>query len=438
MSIKKKNHIIVNSIPSDIEYNTIFDIKTKSVNYLTHGFHKYPGKFIPQIPDWAIKKYAIKSNMTILDPFCGSGTTLVESLLHQHNSIGIDIDPLSVLISKVKTTPLNIDKLSEIKKWVVNHIKNEKIIERNLPTINSLNHWFTNDAIDKLGKIRFIIDEIPNNFSKSKDIQDFFYICFSSIIRRVSNADNQSQKTYVSHTNPKTPDEVYSSFFKQLDLYFSKIKEFSPKVGNVKNEIINNSSVNNLQTLLEKKNIDLVITSPPYIKAIDYIYNQMVELFWIGDIFNIETQEKQNSLKPLYVGNKQIKKLEYEDFIPSENKTKIELLDSVISNIFNFDKKNGHKHSYITWKYFNDMDNHFKQISSILSSKVHYIMVVGNSKVSNIEIDTVNILINIAEKYNFKITNKWGYKIKNRYMRFNRNGRGGKIDIDWVLDLEKE
>lgn len=435
---KRENHIIVNSIPFNIECNTIFDIKTKSVNYLTHGFHKYLGKFIPQIPDWAINKYAKKNNMTILDPFCGSGTTLVESLLHKHNSIGIDIDPLSVLISKVKTTPIDIDKLLEIKSWVINNIKNKKITERKVPTINTLSHWFTDDAIDKLGKIRFIIDEIPNNFSKVKDIQEFFYICFSSIIRRTSNADNQSQKTYVSHTNPKIPDEVYSLFFKQLDLYISEIKDFSKMVNKGKCEIINNSSANNLQNLLGEIKIDLVITSPPYIKAIDYIYNQMAELFWIGDLFNIETQIKQNLLKSAYIVNKQIKKPEYKDFNPTQNKTHIGFLDYIISSIFNSDKKNGHKHSYITWKYFMDIYNHFKQISSILPSKVHYIMVVGNSKVSNIEIDTANILIKIAQKYNFKITNKWGYKIKNRYMRFNRKGRGGKIDIDWVLDFEKE
>tara|TARA_Y100000589_G_scaffold132494_1_gene126290 strand:+ start:12604 stop:13917 length:1314 start_codon:yes stop_codon:yes gene_type:complete len=435
---KQNKYISVENIPFDIKRDTIFDIKTKSVNYLTHSFHKYPGKFIPQIPDWAINKYTSKNNLSILDPFCGSGTTLVESLLHNHNAIGIDIDPLSVLISKVKTTPLDIEKLTIIKNWVTDKIKDKNIKQRKIPKIKTLNHWFTDDAIDKLGKIRFIIDEIPNNFSDTKDIQDFLYICFSSIIRKVSNADNQSQKTYVSHTNPKIPDEVFSSFSKQLELYFVEIIEFSKKIKNVKAEIINNSSTIDLKTLLNDKVIDLIITSPPYIKAIDYIYNQMVELFWIGDLFDIETQEKQNERKKSYVGNKQLKKSEYAKFIPKKYKTNFILLDSSIQKIFETDKKNGHKHSYITWKFFNDMENHFKEISSVMRPKVHYVMVVGNSKVSNIEIDTANILIEIAKKYNLNISNKWGYKIKNRYMRFDRKGRGGKINIDWVLDFEKE
>ena len=173
---KQNKYISVENIPFDIKRDTIFDIKTKSVNYLTHSFHKYPGKFIPQIPDWAINKYTSKNNLSILDPFCGSGTTLVESLLHNHNAIGIDIDPLSVLISKVKTTPLDIEKLTIIKNWVTDKIKDKNIKQRKIPKIKTLNHWFTDDAIDKLGKIRFIIDEIPNNFSDTKDIQDFLYI----------------------------------------------------------------------------------------------------------------------------------------------------------------------------------------------------------------------------------------------------------------------
>ena len=95
-------------IPTEIKRGSILNISTKEVTSFTHGFHKYPAKFIPQIPKWAIGKY-INGNegRTILDPFCGSGTTLVEGLLANHNVIGIDIDPLSSLISKTKVTPVN-------------------------------------------------------------------------------------------------------------------------------------------------------------------------------------------------------------------------------------------------------------------------------------------------------------------------------------------
>ena len=81
------------------------------------------------------------------------------------------------------------------------------------------------------------------------------------------------------------------------------------------------------------------------------------------------------------------------------------------------------------------MKAHFAEMSKCLDKSKHYIMVVGDSSVSNIFFNTSDFLIEIAERNGFRITNKWGYKIKNRYMRFDRNGRGGIIDIDWVLDL---
>ncbi len=65
-------------------------------------------------------------------------------------------------------------------------------------------------------------------------------------------------------------------------------------------------------------------------------------------------------------------------------------------------------------------------------------MVVGDSSVSDTFFNTAGFLIEIAERNGFEIRNKWGYKIKNRYMRFDRKGRGGIISIDWVLGFIKK
>lgn len=105
--------------------------------------------------------------------------------------------------------------------------------------------------------------------------------------------------------------------------------------------------------------------------------------------------------------------------------------------VCSFNKKNGHKHSYVTFKYFVEMEKHFAEISKCLNKNTHYVMVVGDSSISGIHFDTSDFLTDIAERNGFKIKNKWGYKIKNRFMRFDRKGRGGIIKIDWVLDLEK-
>ena len=86
----------------------------------THNFHPYAAKFIPQIPAYFVENYSAAGDI-VLDPFCGSGTTLVEARINGRNTIGYDINPLSVLMTRVKATPLSkneSDKVSEISKLV--------------------------------------------------------------------------------------------------------------------------------------------------------------------------------------------------------------------------------------------------------------------------------------------------------------------------------
>jgi len=429
-------------IPSDIERASILNIITRDVNTHTHGFHKYPAKFIPHIPKWAIEKYLNGfKGRTILDPFCGSGTSLVEGILAGHNVIGVDIDPLSAMISKVKTTRVDEVELKKISNWLIKGIKTKKK-GTFIPDCETIEHWFTKDAIKKLSIIRTLINQIPEKFTdnkKVKDVQDLLVICFSSIIRKVSNADNESQKTYVSHTKIKEPKEVNSLFFSQLELFVDRATKFSATTNSkLKNKIFCSSSSHPLDKLLNGQEIDLAITSPPYIKAIDYIYNQMTELFWVGDLFQMQTQAKQNKKKIEYIGNKQLSTGEFKHYTPYNTILDIDKLDEKLRQVFDTDKKNGHKHSYVTFKYFVEMDKHFAETAKCLSKKTHYVMVVGNSSVSDIYFDTADFLIDIAARNGFRITNKWGYKIKNRFMRFDRKGRGGIIEIDWVLDFIRE
>jgi len=82
---------------------------------LTHGLHKYPAKFFPELPRWLIRRYSDPKDF-ILDPFLGSGTTNVEALLLGRNSVGIDVDPFSRFLSKVKVTPLEKEELKNCQK----------------------------------------------------------------------------------------------------------------------------------------------------------------------------------------------------------------------------------------------------------------------------------------------------------------------------------
>lgn len=423
--------IKVDNLPirQPIPFGQKFIITTNNVAYFTHNIHKYPSKFIPQIPRWGIEKYLFgQKHRIVLDPFCGSGTTLLEGILTGHHVFGIDIDPLARLITKVKITPIEEGKLTEICDEVIKKVKSRKNgIFR--PKLRTLTHWFNEKAIRDLSVIRDVIEE----YKDDQDIYDFLIVTFSSIIRKVSNADDQSQKTYVSHTNPKQPVAVKPYFFKRLKNHEDRnIQLAKAKPEGTKCYIFEDADaryVDKAWNEMFNDKIDLAITSPPYIKAVDYIYTQMAEYFWIGDLFGLADQKSQNEYKKKYIGTKQISANEYSEL----RLIGIESLDEKIQKIF---RKN-RKHAYIVFKFFDDIRLNLRSMYHILDNHAHYIVVMGDCNVSDEFIPVREYTTKIAKDIGYDLENLFYYKIRNRYMRFPRKGRGGLIIHDWVVDLCK-
>lgn len=261
-------------------------------------FFKYPCKFIPEIPRWAINKYINDKSETILDPFTGSGTTLVEAAINGNNAYGLEIDDVAKLISKVKTEKYSKEEVENIDKTFKNIIlKYKNVKEYKVPEIDNLNHWFPDDNIEELGKLLKQINEID-----SRKIKDFFKVCFVSIIKKCSYTDDSSPKPYVSTKIKKIPGKPKDELTKIYKKYYKGIEKLSEiqDLGNV--EILNGDA---LQFDLNKK-VSLVITSPPYINAFDYGRTMRLENLWLGLLSEKQLREK----KKKYVGTEKIKTVE--------------------------------------------------------------------------------------------------------------------------------
>ena len=130
MSIK--NPISVSEIPRKPNQGDCFSISGEGVGEFTHGIFKYPCKFIPHIPRWFLNAYGSERTIElgVLDPFMGSGTSLVESNLLGYSAYGIDVDPLSKLLSKVKTTPFSQKELTVLSEVV--EALNEDLVKRKI------------------------------------------------------------------------------------------------------------------------------------------------------------------------------------------------------------------------------------------------------------------------------------------------------------------
>lgn len=421
MSNKVNNHIIVESLPNDIEFGGSYIIAQANPNTYTHSFFKYPCRFIPEIPRWAIQKYLTGvESASVFDPFAGSGTTLLESVINDYEAYGTEIDNIAKLIIKVKTTPFTKDKLEEIanefNRIVTNIDTSQK--PQKLPGINNLDHWFTEDAIVKLSGIKKNIDRIDD-----KDIRDFFNVCFVSIIKRVSNADDVSPKPYVSNKIKKNPPETIKEFSSTFTKYFEGIRELSSLGLTKKARIINGDALN-----FEFDGLfDLAITSPPYINAFDYARTMRLENLWLDTMTENELREKKKD----YVGTESIKITEEEKRLEILDKSTI--LKSYYSQIFEKDKKR----ALIVKKFFEDMEGNLKNTYKYLKPGGHYMIVIGNSSIRKVEVESWKVIQQIAELVGFKTETYFNYLIQNPYIRIPRGNKGGKINLDHVLVLKK-
>lgn len=416
----KEQIIEVESLPVDIKSGATYSIKQANPNSYTHGMFKYPCKFIPEIPRWAINTFLPEKKGIIFDPFSGSGTTLLEANVNGIDGYGTEIDDIAKLIIKVKTTVLDltqIDYLEQCYSEIINIISqdNSKLFR---PDINNLEHWFSEKSINELGRMKVYIDCINDT-----DIRDFFKLCMVSIIKRVSNADDTSPKPYVSNKIIKVPPTVEKEFssvfhrYKQMMLELLHIE----KMGNT--NIIEGDALN---FSLPKK-IDLAITSPPYINAFDYGRTMRLENLWLATL----TEEKLREKKGQYVGTEKIN--------TNKEKEKLNILKKSIRLNEYYEKivKLDEKRALIVKKFFEDMEQNLVNVYSQMNTGGNYVIVIGNSTIRKVNVESWKVIEEIANNVGFKTVQYFNYIIQNPYIRIPRKGMGGKISKDYVLVLGK-
>ncbi len=388
--------------------------------YGSHGLHKYPAKFFPELPRWLINRYS-KPHDWILDPFTGSGTANIEALLNKRNSVGIDVEPFARYLSKVKTTPLDsklLDKLStELLNKIVKYTP-EQVNKEDLPVFPYRDNWFQESMLYELTFIKKQIDKL----ACPVEIKDFFYVCFSSIIRFVSNADNNCTRTVVRKNLNKniSPTIALKKFSENLLHYKEKMKVFSSMVPKgIRVDFP--ADMDAKQTHYADNTFDFSLTSPPYVNAVDYPRTHQLELYWLGLVSGSLTP-----LKKQHIGTESVSAKAYRQLHLSG----IEIADKKMESIFEKDPRR----AYIAYKYLMEMKANLEETYRILKRGGRYALVVGNNKIKGEIFENWRYLMEMAENVGFSVEDYFGSEIINHFIKVPREER---INTDWVLILRK-
>lgn len=263
-----------------------WDFTNANSSYLTHSIHPYPAKFIPQIPKTLIRELA-STGETVLDPFCGSGTTLVEALRLECNAIGIDANPLACLISRAKSSTIKteesetlFDLASEIEKYSHRSDEGTLLLFDSYSTIPSVAKrpkfketidWFDAEVIDELAFIKSKCLEVEN-----PKLRDIALAAFSSIIVTVSRQDSDTR--YVRREKNIQPGHTLSLFYRALLYATKRSLEFSEEVSEGCQANIIEANI--LQPP-EIGTVDIVVCSPPYPNAYSYHLYHRTRMMWL-------------------------------------------------------------------------------------------------------------------------------------------------------------
>jgi len=390
----------------DSENKIILDEAKKNKRLKLHSFHRYYGKLIPAIPQAYIRKFTQEGDL-VFDPFVGSGTTALEARANNRNFIGVEVNPLSVLISRAKTNTYDKETLNKLYEFIEEYIYNNDISvdEKDLPFVINRDHWFKEEVQKDLILIEKAIEEsLKLDVVNDKKIySDFLYGVLSAIVKLVSNADTRhvfpgvSKRVRQLELEGKNNKDAKASFLRGLRKRINDALEIPDTDSDIK---IYESDITEIDLSDYDKKVDLIVTNPPYISSVRYAETMKLELYWMEVI---KSQTEYSDLSNQIIGNDRILKEDYQDLYL----TKYDFINDIISEMYNKDKKN----AKVISDFFNLMDIVVEKMYNILKPGGVVVMKISDSRIRKTRIETGRLLTDIAKSKGFELFDLFDDKI---------------------------
>lgn len=422
-----------------------------NTTYITHAIHNfYPAKFIPQVPRFVINQFGLKGKI-ILDPFAGSGTTAVESLITGNSNISNDINPITRFLIDIKTLKLNSTNYFGYKDKLNYHTR--RMFESNakfIPKWENLDYWYPADILSVLKKMWGYIHNIENE----DDIKYILKAGALYISRKYSYGDDESPKLFRSKQKTMRMKKLSNKFhefgeellqnellkkaYEYLDYIIQmnlRYKLEYKKVDSLReaNEhflLVLNNSVEELEQRLPENSVDCIITSPPYIYAQEYFRSTKVDMYWL----DITDDKSIRKLTNKEIGQK------FRSFCDLNSiLSEVESYKDAFESIKRCSESFKTKENILRFSaYFSDI-LYFLQLSAKLLNKNGIIAIfIGEPRVFGYYVKVKDIISEMLMQNNFRIKHTFFDIIKSRHLsrnRLNENPRG--INGEWLIIGEK-
>lgn len=433
-------NFLINQKPIEVSFRKLLP-EIKNIDRYTHLIHTYPAKLLVHIPYFFLNNSVFsKKNDNVLDPFNGSGTVLLESILSNRNAFGADANPLARLIAEVKVSKLNTEVLEGAAKKVIAAARKYK--KATAPDVVNCDFWFPTKAKTELSKLLTAINKVED-----EAIKKFLLVSFSNCVKKVSYAD--PRVSVPVKLNPKRFEDgskernKIKERLKQLELInvfdkfsaittenierFKKLEKASINGNRAKIISTDARSLSDglgSKTLLKAGSIQLAITSPPYAGAQKYIRASSLNLGW--------TQlAKVNEL--LHLDKKNIGRENYRKSEINILKTGIAEADELIESIYKIKPER----AQIVCNYLIEMKDALNETIRVLKKDGYLVLIVGNNKVCNREFNTqkyfTEYLVSCGLKLQFKLIDD----IQSYGLMTKRNKTADIISREWILVFKK-
>ena len=433
--------------PIRVDFRRLVDWVKYGERY-THFVHPYPAKLLVHIPHLFINSsYFSSPGDVVLDPFCGSGTVLLEALLSGRQAVGADSNPLARLISRVKTAPIDPNRLRRAVYRLASRVPAmSKDVQRD---VVNLEYWFYPHVIKQLQRIVSAIDKTRDDV-----IRDFFSVAFSACVKRVSLSDprlsvpvrlradqykngHALRKKTQAHLMRLKKINVIDEFLKILDanvqrnnLLYNRIVQSQRSAAilckDARNLIIDRNDGGRTFQIIDSNSVDMVVTSPPYIGAQKYIRASSLSLGWLG----LCASDQLRNYEDLNIGREHYHKKDYIEL----SKSGLLEADKQIKMI----RDKNPLRARIASQYLLEMREACVEMHRVLKGGGYIVLVVGNNHICGELFATQSYLEEIMVDLGFRVVLKVIDDIRSRGLMTKRNRTAGLIESEWVMVFKKD